>query len=155
MRIKATVFAVIGIAMMSFPAVSAADDIQAAHAVVRGPMSGLYDFHQKLKKLVGSNFDKAAITCEGCDELQQNAADPTVIKVDYIFFRDDKRLKAFIKAWRKVQAQNFDARLTIAFDLDYPVGDCSVPQPCVVAPFCKLTPGCDKVKGAPCTACGP
>jgi hypothetical protein len=153
MWIKASVFAVTSIFMMSLSEADTSSDVQAARALVSGTMDRLSEFQQNLIKHVGSNFDKAAIKCDGCADLGPTASHTKSGTVTYTFFRDNKRLTAFIKSWGELQTTKVD-NVTIKFDIDYVVSDCSTqPQPCVGAPYCNLTKGCDQVKGPPCTKC--
>jgi hypothetical protein len=117
-------------------------------------MDRLYEFDQNLQTLVGSNFAKAGIKCDECGTLSPTGSHLVMGTMTYTFYRDTKRLKAFIKSWNKVQTTNLDNFIKITFDTSYGTGDCSIfKSPCRAAPFCNATPGCDPDGRPPCTAC--
>ena len=162
MLINKSVLAIASIALVCFSTVCAADDVQAARATVTGPENRLVEFHKNLLGFTPeSDFQDAPIVCSikgvpaalnDCSKLSRNE---TVSRsLEYIFLRDHERLEALVLAWGKLQAANLDPFVTIKFDTVVPPSDCSaLPQPCVSAPFCKATPGCDKYSGAPCQKC--
>jgi hypothetical protein len=148
------IFAVLGIALYLASAAGVAQDVQAARAVLKGPENRLFEFHEHLMDLLGNKtMEKLAIACDACPTLSENETE--VKEITYVFFRDDKRLKAFARAWGKSQTAQTEILLTMTFDMIFAVPDCSqMKQPCVSAPFCP-PPKCDTVRGAPCVACTP
>jgi len=166
MWIKSSAFAVAGIALISFSAACAADDVQAARAVVTGPENRVHEFHQNLLgfllAFVGDS--DPAITGVGCDlpsappgefncnKLNSETERPT--KVIYTFFRDHARLEALISSWNKLQTRDPDEEVVLSFDMNFLTMQCGGVQACTSAPFCAGPPlRCDKVQGPPCTPC--
>jgi hypothetical protein len=158
MWIKKSTLAVAGIALISLSA-ARAQEPPAANAVVKGPERRLAEFHQNLLGYLStSNLDDAAIVCnrddspKTCEQLSPTGGTTRV--VTYTFFRDYERLMAFALAWGKLQTKQKDKFVTILLNNDIPPPDCAaLTQPCVSGPFCRLTPGCDKVYGPPCQKC--
>lgn len=168
MWIKSSTFVAAGVLLISYSAACNADDVQAARAVVTGPENRVYEFHQNLLQLLSAHLgtdDPAAtaVSCDfpalppmefNCDKLRRNREELTT--VFYTFFRDHVRLEALIMSWNKLQTQNFDEEVKIAFDMDYLTSECGGYTVCVSAPFCAGPPKrCDKVQGPPCTTCVP
>jgi hypothetical protein len=162
MLTRKTTLTVGGIALMLLSAACAGDAVQAARAIVKGPESRLLDFHQNLLGYLSTdNLDEAAIICDRsddrtkpCDKLSPTGTETKTLT--YVFFRDYERLEAFALAWGKVQTKAPSKIFTLMFDGDFTTSVCTppqVPQPCVTAPFCRLTPGCDEKSGPPCTKC--
>lgn len=154
------------IALISYSGACAADDVQAARAVVTGPENRVHEFHQNLLGFLSAflGSSDAAATAVSCDlprvppeEFNCNKLNPEgrgSAEAVYTFFRDHIRLEALILSWDKLQTRDRSDNLKISFDMDFLTEDCGGIQVCVSAPFCPGPPvRCDKVKGPPCTAC--
>lgn len=168
MYVRKSALGIVGIALVCLGSVCLADDIQAARAVVSGPANRVQEFHKDLQGILKRTLGKTdpatiGVICDfpsvlpgelNCDALRGDSGDST--KFIYTFFRDEKRLKAFIMAWDKVQSRDLSSSLKIQFDTDTPPSDCGgFIGACVNAPFCPGPPKrCDKAQGPPCTACG-
>lgn len=158
-----------GIAAVSFLLITAsiacaADDMQAARAVVTGPENRVHEFHQNLQGLLAalladSDAASTLVLCDvlgestsphSCEDLRENKDDS--IKLQYTFFRDNDRMMAFAASWNRLQTRKVDEEVELKFHMRVPSPTC--PTTCVAAPFCAGPPrGCDKVRGAPCTVC--
>ncbi len=162
MWLKRSLLLGISIAVMSLSTVCLGGVLKAAHVTVTGPMDRVHEFHQNLLAFLGNTtLEDAGVLCDGCGQFDAAPPSPAppstdAATVDYTFYRDNKRLKAFILAWGKLE-RRAAADVTITFDMNYVTSDCStfVPQPCVTAPFCAGPPrGCSKSTVPPCKRCG-
>ncbi len=149
------------------------EEMRGAHVVVSGPAKRVLEFQNNLKAIVSAylvdgNLGNAGVACsfvadnieKDCDNLSNEQPERSNLTLEYVIYRDQERLTAFVAAWAKMQDQDLSS-VTMSFDMiGVTAGDCLNPevakQPCTNATWCPNTfpKRCDKAAGPPCSSCG-